>query len=574
MTRLILLFTLLILIFNDSLSQDRPLVGAIRWDAWIGQSDYIGAQVNVTLGPNHWHYRLPFYTTVIDSNTVDIDGTSQETVDKEIEYAAYGQIDYFAFLMYDNNSTLSNGLHKFLSSTKKDMINFCVILNYIWSEPITTSVERILDYFQESNYQCVLGNRPLVFAYELDGSPEMALELKDSCASRGWPEPYIVSLQYADHMPSNNVYDAISRYWYGPNYGGLEAGAPYSNLMNAAKLDWEIRKDNGAKQVLLVSTGGDGRPRIENPVSWIDDPSAYERYFETPTPQQITTHLGQAFNFIENNPSTCEVKLVLMYAWNENDEGGWLVPTLENDIDTNTSRIDSLRSFLLNYLSGSTSPTEPDIIKLPGNVLGSSDPGNTDHLADKAFDGILDTYTELKEAPRYVGLEFEKECKLSHIRFLPRFGYQTRMDNGSFQVSTDSSNWLDIHTITNTPPDHMWTEIILEPTVNAKYARFSNPYNYLTVAEIEFYVNTEDYNLIVDLEIEKITLYPNPTNEHITISIKEPINLLIYNSIGVVLYEEKLTKSKTISLKEFHSGIYFFKFSDNKNIIIKNIIKE
>ena len=36
-----------------------PLVGAIRWDAWQENGD-IQATVERTLGPSHWHYRLPF----------------------------------------------------------------------------------------------------------------------------------------------------------------------------------------------------------------------------------------------------------------------------------------------------------------------------------------------------------------------------------------------------------------------------------------------------------------------------------------------------------------------------------
>lgn len=46
-----------------------PLVGAIRWDAWVGDLPTVGAagptavgqQVERTLGPAHWHARLPFY---------------------------------------------------------------------------------------------------------------------------------------------------------------------------------------------------------------------------------------------------------------------------------------------------------------------------------------------------------------------------------------------------------------------------------------------------------------------------------------------------------------------------------
>ena len=44
-------------------SQGKPLVGAIRWDAWQ-ENGGIQAAVEKTLGPNHWHYRLPFFARV------------------------------------------------------------------------------------------------------------------------------------------------------------------------------------------------------------------------------------------------------------------------------------------------------------------------------------------------------------------------------------------------------------------------------------------------------------------------------------------------------------------------------
>ncbi|HEY3370675.1 MAG TPA: T9SS type A sorting domain-containing protein [Prolixibacteraceae bacterium] len=360
MFRYLFLLALCLVSWRTSIAQDRPIVGAIRWDAWLGQSDGVGAQLNRSLGPNHWHSRLPFFAKVIDANTVDIDGTSQLVADAEIEYAAYARLDYFAFLMYDDQISLSNGLHKYLSSSKNDQLNFCVIMSQISTEPITTSVKRVLAYIQKSNYQHVLGDRPLVYAYNLENAPQLALALKDSCAARHWPRPYIVSLQYADQMPSSSVYDAITCYWYnGTQSGGSETGAPYSTLMHAAQLNWQVRLENGTKQIPLVSLGADGRPRIEHPVSWIPDPaSIYKKYFESPQPQEITQHLKQAFNFIENNPLSCEANTVLMYAWNENDEGGWLMPTLENDAHINTARIDSLRSFRLNDSPLSSAPLE------------------------------------------------------------------------------------------------------------------------------------------------------------------------------------------------------------------------
>ena len=53
-------------------NRPRPLVGAIRWDAWTGGA--VTEQVKKTLGPRKYHDRLPWFAEVIDDRTVEIDG--------------------------------------------------------------------------------------------------------------------------------------------------------------------------------------------------------------------------------------------------------------------------------------------------------------------------------------------------------------------------------------------------------------------------------------------------------------------------------------------------------------------
>jgi hypothetical protein len=50
------------------------LLGATRWDAWQENGD-IQATVERSLGPNHWHYRLPFFARVTGSNSVTFTAT-------------------------------------------------------------------------------------------------------------------------------------------------------------------------------------------------------------------------------------------------------------------------------------------------------------------------------------------------------------------------------------------------------------------------------------------------------------------------------------------------------------------
>ena len=94
-----------------------PLVGAIRWDAW-DEGGSIQAAVAADLGPNQWHYRLPFFTTVTGTNSVSFaNGDTQATMDQEINYAANAGINYWAFVTYADSSGMSNALHLYLDAS-------------------------------------------------------------------------------------------------------------------------------------------------------------------------------------------------------------------------------------------------------------------------------------------------------------------------------------------------------------------------------------------------------------------------------------------------------------------------
>ncbi|MCK4746415.1 MAG: hypothetical protein KAT15_05245, partial [Bacteroidales bacterium] len=148
-------------------------------------------------------------------------------------------------------------------------------------------------------------------------------------------------------MPGEWDFDAITRYWYGPHvWGGTTSGAPYSTLAASALSDWTARDGNGAIQVPLVSAGADGRPRVETVTPWVPDPWFYEYYYEYVTPEELASHLGDAIDFVKAHPGSCESGAILVYSWNENDEGGWLTPTLDENGQIDDSRLKAIKELV------------------------------------------------------------------------------------------------------------------------------------------------------------------------------------------------------------------------------------
>jgi len=73
----------------------RPVVGAIRWDAWTAGSEW-----ERNLGPAQWRSRLPFYGTETGPDSVEIRADTQAVMDQEIAYASAAGLDYWAYCFH------------------------------------------------------------------------------------------------------------------------------------------------------------------------------------------------------------------------------------------------------------------------------------------------------------------------------------------------------------------------------------------------------------------------------------------------------------------------------------------
>ena len=336
----------------------RPLVGAIRWDAWHGDASTVGLMVEKTLAPSHWHYRLPFYGRVVGENTVEVRGNTQAIMDQEIDYAHAAGLDYWAFVVYPEENALSQGLKLYLTSEKKSLVRFCLNLQGGWEagggmDAWPAKVARYIRYFKESTYQTVLNGRPWVFLYSVDGlvgpgkfedwaAARTAFDaLRAAVIAAGIPTPYIVAQGWSPDTLKEQAatlgLDAIGAY---ASSAGAKAGS-YADLVRHTEHWWDTFKSVGMPVVPLVTAGWDMRPRVETPVPWVKG-GDMEQYYEAPNPQELATHLEHAVTWCREYPEAAEARAILIYAWNEFDEGGWLCPTLEEG----AARLDAISRVL------------------------------------------------------------------------------------------------------------------------------------------------------------------------------------------------------------------------------------
>jgi len=332
---------------TGALALGRPLVGAIRWDAWSKWAHY-----EEFLQPKQWHYRLPFFAEQRADGWWVLREDRQRVVDAEILQAVSGGLDYWAFDWYNPFGVQGDPrkyyqyymdycLHLYLNSKYKSKLGFCLILlgtaDHLDPEgQRKKTLDYLVSLFAEPTYQRVCGGRPLVYFFSPedfvkshgeDGARAFFEELRKRSEEAGTGNPYLVMMTF---YPPNGAklqrelgFDALGCY---ANPGGNEAkGRPYSYLCSLNQWWWKEALKTGSEFVPTVNTGWDFRPLI-GPKQPDRDPKA--DWFEQGTPEEISAQVKRALEYVEAHPKQCRAQTVLIYAWNELAEGGWLVPTL------------------------------------------------------------------------------------------------------------------------------------------------------------------------------------------------------------------------------------------------------
>ena len=328
------------LIFSACFAQS-PALGAIRWDAWTGSGNEVGIQVEKALSPSRHHYRVPFFGVEVDTGTVTINGAFQTIMDQKIEYATYAGLSYWAFVWYASASGLDAARKLYYSSNKKNLIDYCLIIDQAFFKT-EISLQDIIHEFQDPSYFRVLNGRPLLYMMGYASIKVSDIDsLRAICVEAGTGNPYIVELRVDGNLNVVDDFhmDALGLY----STTWINQGVPYKELADADIGQWNwVGINNGKKVVPHVTTGWDTRPIHDYPFTWYTNVSA-DNWVATATPSEIAGHIRDAISWVKANPSASEANTILIYAWNEHAEGGWLCPTLAKY--GFTERIDTMNAW-------------------------------------------------------------------------------------------------------------------------------------------------------------------------------------------------------------------------------------
>ncbi len=412
-------------------SGQNPTIGAIRWDAWVGDLNtdgvgaaYVGLQVERSLGPNKYHFRLPFYGIEMGIDKVQARSLTPTIMNQEIAYATDAGIDYWAFVYYPDNSGMDSARVLYDGSHNKNNVKYCYVLGASSAPSFTWLVTK----FSETNYQKVLTSRPLLYIFggASGYTASMITNLRNLTTAAGLGSPYIVVMDANSSNASSALAsigaDAISAYVKTGSGGGS-----YASLVSAENTNWDSHKDTGRKVVPWVTSGWDTRPRYDNPVSW--GTVGVDNWVQTATAIEIADHLSDGINWVGNYPLSADANTVLIYAWNEFDEGGWICPTLYNGTD----RLDAIKNV--------TSPPSTPNLTLD-KTYNSSSNWDASQNASKAFDGINITNWQASDGSPYneqwLQVNFGAVTTFDRIKLSE---YGDRTSGYRIEYSADGTNW-------------------------------------------------------------------------------------------------------------------------------------
>ncbi|MDH4444947.1 MAG: hypothetical protein QE267_07440 [Akkermansiaceae bacterium] len=368
---------------------NRPLVGVIRWDGYNGHPVVTKKQEMGFLKPEKWHSRAPWFfrKTGDSAHPLEFNPSYDKSIirkitDEEIEYAASAGVDYWAFCYYAKYKGgwgLRDNFEAYLTSPLRSRIKSSIILlgehvgkglsSAASAAPDAAKrdwenlVNEIVPLLCDPSYQKVCGGRPLVYLMQPDELSKILGDavgksasveklraavtfLRERSQAAGAGDPYIVGMNAGGIWSAMHVdqagLNAVSA--YRGAFGSTPEGTPYAQLWDQICknfIDGEIGLGSNPKREIVVPlmSGASHEPRH---AAQPDQFSA--GHYREPAPGEFKSHVLSGLDWAFLNKKNCPAQSVLIYAWNEHSEGGFICPTMGKppDYKPNTRLLDEL----------------------------------------------------------------------------------------------------------------------------------------------------------------------------------------------------------------------------------------
>jgi hypothetical protein len=77
-----------------------------------------------------------------------------------------------------------------------------------------------------------------------------------------------------------------------------------------------------------------------------------------------------------------------------------------------------------------------------------------------------------------------------------------------------------------------------------------------------------------DIQAQEMKIFPNPAAEIVSFDLKEPSEISIYNSAGILMKQQLAYPSRnSVNISDLNPGLYFVKMKNNNKVAQKLIIR-
>lgn len=277
---------------------------------------------------------------------------SLPVVEQQIDCAADHGLGFFAFDWYwpegaNKQTPLNTGLELYLKAKNKQRLQFCLMVanhggfhigpgdwdkvTEVWvrlfKEPTHLKVDGkpLLIFFSPRELRQAFGSSAAVkAAFEQLGVKARVAGLAGVCvAACATPGPENKWDDLAELKAQG--YACLTGYnYHGYPAKGPDKIQPFARMMEGHQDLWNrFAAKSPLPYMPVVTVGWDKRP-------W-EDPAktnTHAVYYPDRTPVQVADFVGRAIRWMDEHPDkTTQERILLLYAWNENGEGGYLTPT-------------------------------------------------------------------------------------------------------------------------------------------------------------------------------------------------------------------------------------------------------
>jgi hypothetical protein len=257
---------------------------------------------------------------------------SLEIMEQQIDLAADHGIAFFAFCWYWNEDREKiaqdpkhAGLQLFLKAKNNHRLKFCLLVanhaGYLFkdSDAWREAANGWLPYFKHPQHLTVDGRPLLIIFNPRNSDPDGFAQIQAMARQAGLAG---VAIAGCGGGEAKLGFTHTTHYNIVPGYAAGSEARKYAELIQAHQNAWRGSRDQ--PYLPTLSVGWDKRP-------WEGDRGLGQKpgwYFPDRTPEQFAAALQSAIEWMDRHPEqTTAERLLLLYAWNEFGEGGYLAPT-------------------------------------------------------------------------------------------------------------------------------------------------------------------------------------------------------------------------------------------------------